>query len=77
INHFINYPNPFGIIGIDKDHFKQANEFLEAINLFRSIASGEDVVRLKLLILQEVKKMIEERIVNCHEDIFAQKITFE
>ena len=67
----------FGLVGIDKEHLEIAEEFGKTMRAYNSLASEADVVRLKLFILSEVKRIIEERIKKYGGDIFSSPIPFD
>lgn len=75
LKHFLTAPDPFGIVKVTDP--KIAEEFMEVLKLYETIASGEDVVRLKLLILQEVKRMLEERLSRNGSDYFSKPLPLQ
>ena len=67
----------FGIVGIDKERLQIAREFQEAMRMYQSLASEPDLVRLKLFILGEVKRILEERLKCYGQDIYANRIPLQ
>lgn len=65
------------LIGIDEKHLGVAQEFQQALRAYSSLAGGEDLVRLKIFFLSEVKRIIEERFQQYGCDVFGKRIDFK
>ena len=66
-----------GIVGIDESRLQVAKDFRQAMKMYTSLASNPDLVRLKLFVLGEVKRILEERLKQYGQDIFATPLPFQ
>ena len=66
------------ILEIQEDKVTEVfKELSHIFQMYESLASGEDLVRLKLFILSEVKRILEERLQKYGGDMFGHRVGFE
>lgn len=64
--------NPFGIMEV-KDQ-KLFEEFCQCTKAYHSIASGEDLVRLRQFLVQETQRILQERLTKYGHDTLAKEM---
>ncbi|MBI4151841.1 hypothetical protein HY496_02625 [Candidatus Woesearchaeota archaeon] len=70
LEHFVSG----GVVGIDKDHLDMVELYQSTVRNYTTIASGEDLVRLRQFLVTETQRILQERLETYGHDALAKEM---